>query len=66
MESSRLNDAQCEHGRRGDDDRIIANGRQQDDLDELTKASHKAFHGCSLWQQVKKQRRVMKTINGQD
>ena len=42
-----------EHGRRGGDDRIIANGERQDGLDELTVASHKASHGDSLWQQVK-------------
>ena len=40
-----------EHGRRGGDDRIIANGGQ---YDELTEASHKASHRGSLWQQVKK------------
>ena len=33
-----------EHGRRGGDDRIIANDGQQDELDELTEAPHKASH----------------------
>ena len=42
-----------EHGRHGGDDRIIANDRQQDELDELTEESHKASHGGSLRQQVK-------------
>ena len=42
-----------EHGRRGGDDRIIVNGRQQDELNELTGASHKASHEVSLRQQVK-------------
>jgi len=42
-----------EHGRCGGDDHITANGGQQDELDELTEASHKASHGDSLWQQVK-------------
>ena len=42
-----------EHGRRRGDDRIIANGGRQDELDELTEASHKASHGGSLRQQVK-------------
>jgi len=42
-----------EHGRRGDDDQIIANGRRQDALDKLTEASHKASHEVSLWQQIK-------------
>jgi len=42
-----------EHGTRCGDDRIIANGRRQDELDELTEASHKESHGGSLWQQVK-------------
>ena len=42
-----------EHGRRSGDDRIIANGGWQDEVDELTEASHKASHGGSLWQQVK-------------
>ena len=42
-----------EHGRCVGDDRIIATGRRQDELDELTEASHKASHGGSLWQQVK-------------
>ena len=43
-----------EHGRRGGDDRIIANGGRQDELDELMEASHKASHGFSLRQQVKR------------
>jgi len=38
-----------EYGRRSGDDRIIANGRRQDELDELTEASH----GGSLRQQIK-------------
>ena len=38
-----------EHGRRRDDDQIIVNGGRQDELDELTKASHEV----SLRQQVK-------------
>ena len=42
-----------EHGRCRGDDWIIANGGRQDELDELTEASHKASHGGSLWQQVK-------------
>jgi len=42
-----------EQGRRGCDDQIIANDRWQDELDELTEASHKASHGGSLRQQVK-------------
>jgi len=42
-----------EHGRRGGDDWIIANGGRQDELDELTEASHKASHGGSLRQRVK-------------
>ena len=42
-----------EHGKHRGDDRIIANGRQQDELDELTEASHKASHGDLLRQQVK-------------
>jgi len=41
------------HGRRNDDDRIIANGGRQDELDKLAEASHKASPGGSLWQQVK-------------
>jgi len=41
-----------EHGRRSGDDRIIANGGRQGELDELTDASHKASHGGSLQQQV--------------
>ena len=57
-----------EHGRRGCDDQIIANGGRQDEFDELTEVSHKASHRGLLWQQVKvkKYRRVMKTINGRD
>ena len=42
-----------EHGRRGADDRIIANGGWQDELDELMEVSYKASHGGSLKQQVK-------------
>ena len=42
-----------EHGRRGGNARIIANGGRQDELDKLTEASHKASHEVSLWQQVK-------------
>ena len=38
-----------EHGRHGGDDRIIAKCGRQDELDELTKASHRGL----LWQQVK-------------
>jgi len=38
---------------RGGDDRIITNGGRQDELDKLTMASHKAFHGGSLRQQIK-------------
>ena len=41
------------YDRRGGDDLIIANGGRQDELDELTEASHKASHGGSLRQQVK-------------
>ena len=40
-----------EYGRCRGDDRIIANGGRQD---KLTEASHKASHGGSLWQQVKR------------
>ena len=40
--------------RRRGDDRIIASGGRQDELDELTEASHKTSHGGSLRQQVKK------------
>ena len=43
-----------EHGRHRGDDRIIANGGRQDELDELIEASHKASHGGSLRQQVKR------------
>ena len=46
-----------EHGKRGGDDRIIANDGQQDKLDEL----YKAFHEGSLWQQVKE-----KTVEGDE
>ena len=42
-----------EHGRRSGDDRIIANGGQQVELNELTEASHKASHEVSMRQQVK-------------
>jgi len=42
-----------EHGRCSGDDRIIANGGQQDKLEELKEASHKTSHGGSPWQQVK-------------
>ena len=42
-----------EHSRRGGDDRIIANSGRQDELDELTEASHKASCEVSLRQQVK-------------
>ena len=42
-----------ELGRHRGDDRIIANDRQQDELDELTEESHKASYGGSLRQQVK-------------
>ena len=42
-----------EHGRCEGNDRIIANGGQQDGFDELTEASHKTSHGGSLRQQVK-------------
>ena len=42
-----------EHGRRSSDDRIIAYGRQQDELDGLTKISHKASHEGLLQQQIK-------------
>ena len=38
------------HGRRVGDDRIIANSEQEDELDELTEASHKASHEGSLQQ----------------
>ena len=47
-----------EHGRRGGDDRIIANSGRQD---ELMEASHKASYGGSLRQQVKE-----KTAEGDD
>ena len=50
-----------EPGRRGGDDRIIANGGGQVELDELTEALHKASHGVSLQQQVKG-----KTTEGDD
>jgi len=50
-----------EHGRRSGDDRIIANGGRQDELDELTEASHKVSHGGSLRQQVKG-----KTVEGDE
>ena len=42
-----------EYSRRSGDDQIIASGRWQDEVDELTEASHKASHGGSLRQQVK-------------
>ena len=42
-----------EHDRHEGDDRIIANDGRQDELDELTEASHKASYGGSLRQQVK-------------
>jgi len=42
-----------EHDGRGGDDQIIANGEQQDELDELTEVSYKASHGGSLRCQVK-------------
>ena len=50
-----------EHGRRGDDDWIIANGGRQDELDELTEVSYKASHGGSLRQEVKG-----KTVEGDE
>jgi len=37
-----------EHSKCEGDDRIIANGGRQDELDELTEASHKASHGGLL------------------
>ena len=37
-----------EHSRHGRDDRIIADGRRQGELDELTEALHKTSHGGSL------------------
>jgi len=43
-----------EHSRRSGDDRIIANGGWQDELDELTEASRKVSHRGSLRQQVKR------------
>ena len=43
-----------EYGRREGDDRIIADGGWQDGLDELMEASHKASHGGSLRQLVKR------------
>jgi len=42
-----------EHGRHRGNDRIIANGGRQDELDELTEVSHKASHEVSLREQVK-------------
>ena len=42
-----------ENSRRKGDDWIIANGERQDELNELTKVSHKASHEGSLQQQVK-------------
>jgi len=39
--------------KRRSDDQIIANDRRQDELDELTKASHMTSYGGSLRQQVK-------------
>jgi len=42
-----------EHGRREGDDQIVANGGQQNELDELTEASHKPSHRVLLGQQVK-------------
>ena len=42
-----------EHSRRGGDGRIIATGREQDEIDELTEASHKASQEVSLQQKVK-------------
>ena len=48
-----------EHDRRGGNDRIITKGGRQDELNELTEASHKASHGGSLRQQVKR-----KTMEG--
>ena len=42
-----------EHDRRDSDDRIITNDGWQDELDEITEASHKASYRGSLRQQVK-------------
>ena len=50
-----------EYGRCEGDDRIIANDGRQDELDELTEASHKASHGGLLRQQVKR-----KTMEGDE
>ena len=56
-----------EQGRHGGDDRIIANGGRQDELDELTETSHKnPMEARYDSKSKKKQRRVMKTINGRD
>jgi len=56
-----------EHGRREGDDRIIANGRRQDGLNELTRhhTRHSMEARCGS-KSKKKQRRVMKIINGWD
>ena len=59
VESLRLMMLRFEHSRRSGDDRIIANGGWQDELDELTEASHKTSDGGSLRQQVKE-----KTMEG--
>jgi len=42
-----------ERGKRGGDDRIIANGGRQYELDELTEASYRVSHGGLLRQPVK-------------
>jgi len=47
-----------EHSRHKGDDRIIANDGQQDELDELMDASHKASHGGSL--QFKSKEKIAK------
>ena len=53
-----------EHSKR-EGDQIIANGGRQDELDELTEASHKASHKGSLRQQVKEKKTMVGDENDQ-